>query len=263
MNRAGVSECLLLSEAAYLTRFEAADMASTIGAKLLYVFRVAAVHCYVFQKEGTLFFATRGTDITSLVNIVLDTRILPRWDKEVGIVHRGFYIWADLLWEDVLDVLKREGSAADRIVFCGHSAGGAASTLLGVKAAAVLAKHGGAKPYVVTFGAPMVGTILFSSKVSSMTNHIRVTNNNDPVPHLPFWPVYTHPGGTRYHIMADGEIMKNPVMLSLIKDVPHGLFYFLWTFFKEMVRTKSILLAVVNSLRTGDHFIRNYKGYFR
>ena len=114
MNRAGVAECLLFSEAAYLTRFAAADMASSIGAKLLYAFHVGAVHCYVFQKNGALFFATRGTDITSLINIVLDARIIPRWDKEVGLVHRGFFIWADLLWEDILGVLKLEGSSADK-----------------------------------------------------------------------------------------------------------------------------------------------------
>lgn len=263
MNRAGVAECLLFSEAAYLTRFAAADMASSIGAKLLYAFHVEAVHCYVFQKNGALFFATRGTDITSLINIVLDARIIPRWDKEVGVVHRGFFIWADLLWEDILEVLKLEGSSADAIVFCGHSAGGAASTLLGLKAAEFLSKMGGAKPYVVTFGAPRVGTIMFARRVAKKTTHIRVTNNNDPVPHLPFWPVYIHPKGTRYHIMACGDVVKNPIGLLLARDVPHGLVVFLWGFFKEMIRTKSILLAVVNSLRTGDHFIRNYKGYFR
>lgn len=263
MHRGDVADCLLLSEAAYLTRFEAADMASSIGATLLHAFHVGSVHCYCFRKEGTLFLATRGTDITSLLNVILDARFIPRKDPDVGYIHRGFAAWADLLWEDVSYALQTLGPQADRIVFCGHSAGGAASNLLAVKAAPYLAKIGGQKPWIVTFGSPMVGTILFARRVAKVASHIRVTNNNDPVPHVPLWPLYIHAKGTRYHICADGDVIKNPTMLTLLWDVPKGVFHFTLSFLKEAVKQRSILLAVINSMKLGDHFIKNYKGYFR
>lgn len=262
MHRGDVADCLLLSEAAYLTRFEAADMASTIGATLLYAFHVGAVHCYCFRKEGTLYLATRGTDITSLLNVIFDARFIPKKDPDVGFIHRGFAAWADLLWEDVSYALQTLGPQADRVVFCGHSAGGAASNLLAVKAAPYLIGAGGQKPWVVTFGSPMVGTYFFTRRLAKSVNHIRVTNNNDPVPHVPLWPLYIHAKATRYHICADGEVVKNPTMFDLMKDVPRGIVGFTIAFLKEVVRQKSVLLAVVNSLKMGDHFIKNYKGYF-
>lgn len=259
MDRKEIADCLLFSEASYLTKYQAQDLAATIGAMLIVPIHCGTSHCYMFRKGSTIYFATRGTDISSLTNIIRDARFLPSFEPGVGFIHRGFLQWADLLWDEVAAYLVHDGFAADRVVFCGHSAGGAASAIMAVRSAAIMKAHGYKKPWLVTVGSPMVGTWGFSRLVAKVTNHIRVTHNNDPVTHVPIWPLFLHAGGTRFHITGGGKMLKNPSWWSLIRDVPDGVLAFWWQFVKTAFTTRSIYRAVVEGLSDGDHFIHNYR----
>lgn len=263
MNRAEIADCLLFSEACYLTKFEAQNMVDTIGASLIAAIRVGTAHCYLFKKDTTVYFATRGTDIRSLSNLLMDTRALPVFEPGVGFVHRGFLNWADLLWEEVGAYLTNDGFAADKVVFCGHSAGGAASNILAVRSSMLLKSSGHDKPWLVTFGSPRTGTGGFSRVVAKLTNHVRVTHNNDPVAHVPIWPLFLHASGTRLHITANGRMLENPGWWPILKDVPDGILSFAWQFIKDVFMKRSVLKAVWCGLETNDHFISNYRRRFR
>lgn len=262
MKRSEVAECLVLSEASYMTKYQAQDFAATIGAILVAVIHCGTAHCYMFRKGTTLYFATRGTDIKSLKNIIMDGRALPCWEPGVGFIHRGFLEWADLLWDEVAAYLIHDGFAADRVVFCGHSAGGAASNIMAARAALILKASGHPKPWLVTIGSPMVGTFGFAWMVGKVCNHIRVTNNNDPVTHVPIWPLFLHSAGRRIHITADGNTIENPSMFALLRDMPAGARDFAWQFLKAVIRLRSIFLAVMEGMSSHDHFVHNYRSRF-
>lgn len=263
MNRSDISDCLVLSEASYLTRYQAQDLADTIGATLHPTIHAGAAHCYMFKKGKTVYFASRGTDIKSLTNILMDARFLPVWEPGFGFLHRGFLGWADQLWDDVGAYLVSDGFAADRVIFTGHSAGGAVSNILATRASGILRSTGRAKPITVTFGSPMVGTLGFSLVIGKLTEHYRVTNNNDPVQHAPLWPLFLHAPGKRLHILASGEVVENPSLMTLIRDVPGGIRHFMWDLLKNTIKFRSVLKAVIAGLQSHDHFIHNYRTNFK
>lgn len=269
MEKSDVRDCILLSEACYLTRYQAEDVSKPLGIDLLATIHRGTAHCYLFRRRDpvthrvTIYFATRGTDITSLKNLIMDSRALPVWEPGIGLVHRGFLQWSGLLWDEVAAYLIADGIQADRVVFCGHSAGGAASNIMAVRASGILTAAGQAKPWLVTVGSPMVGTWGFGRYVAKATQHVRVTNNNDPIPHVPIWPLFMHAGGTRYHIRADGMIKRNPDIVELIADVPRGICRFMWQLAKNAIKRRSILLAVLDGLSSHDHFVHNYRNDFR
>lgn len=263
MDRQEIADCLVLAEASYLTRYQAQDLADTIGATLHATIHAGAAHCYMFKKDKTVYFASRGTDIKSLTNIIMDARFMPVWEPGFGFLHKGFLGWADLLWDEVAAYLVTDGFQAERVVFTGHSAGGAVSNIMATRASGILKSTGRAKPIMVTFGAPRVGTLGFSIVIGRLTEHYRVTNNNDPVTHVPIWPLFLHAPGKRLHIMASGEVVENPSRLALLYDVPGGIGHFAWGLVKNIFKMRSILKAVIAGLKSPDHFVSNYRMYFR
>lgn len=263
MNRSDINDCLVLSEASYLTRYQAQDLADTIGATLHATIHSGSAHCYMFKKDKTVYFASRGTDIKSLTNIIMDAKFMPVWEPGFGFLHKGFLGWADLLWDEVGAYLVNDGFQAERVVFTGHSAGGAVSNILATRASGILKSTGRSKPITVTFGSPKVGTLGFSIVIGKMTDHYRVTNNNDPVAHVPIWPLFLHAPGQRYHILSTGEVVQNPSLMTLIRDVPGGVVHFAWNLLKNIIKMRSVLRAVIAGLRSHDHFVSNYRMYFK
>lgn len=121
-------------------------------------------------------------------------------------VHVGF---ASVLKERVSDVytaiLKAdEAYPNNKLVFTGHSLGGAMATVMGVWTR----EHGFPTADIWTYGAPRVGNVAWAKFVNSQPGITRrMTHLNDPVPRLPpsFWPFkYAH-GGTEFWLGPKGS----------------------------------------------------------
>lgn len=101
--------------------------------------------------DGTLIIAVRGTEITSITDIIRDLRFMPRYHSATGWCHGGFLRGARRLAE-VFDGDYITQINPHRIIFTGHSLGAAISLLL-----ATIVKDSGLKGVDIKwvgFGSP-------------------------------------------------------------------------------------------------------------
>lgn len=162
-------------------------------------FLSSMIDCQVFYVEydDVLLVCFRGTeskhDVLADLNFMkvpfkLDHLPEEAWPE----VHEGFKNQFDSVCGKIDDVCSR----AERIVFCGHSLGGALATLASLHFAY---KNLGANVSCVTFGSPRVGDVnfvrLFDHKIKMS---LRYVNDNDPVPCLPTSWRYKHVKGLRW-----------------------------------------------------------------
>lgn len=157
----------------------------------------------------------RGT--SSLRDMLTDARIRRRTFAPAGSVHRGFSAALESVWRR-LDSRLRSLHPARRVLFTGHSLGGALAML----AAARSVDAGHSVWRVVTFGQPRLGNRAFASwydrRLGSRT--LRVVNVNDPVPRLP-GPLsgYRHCGGELFFDAFGGMIFNPPWWRKLPSDI--------------------------------------------
>jgi triacylglycerol lipase len=97
-------------------------------------------------------------------------------------VHRGFYESVLGVREDALTAVAKliADYPGDRVFVTGHSYGAACAQFMAME----LAK-GGIPADVYTYGSPRVGDSLYSSFMTLVLNHVRVTHSRDIVPHVP------------------------------------------------------------------------------
>ncbi len=119
-----------------------------------------------------------------------DSRKNPAKDENVPAVHQGFDQYARALLATPVDIdgdgvpdplpAYLKAHPERRLLFTGHSLGGAAATL----AAARLAVQGVPREQipVITFGAPAVGNRAFGETWGSRIDLLRVVTSLDPVP---------------------------------------------------------------------------------
>ncbi|VDO78638.1 unnamed protein product [Heligmosomoides polygyrus] len=104
---------------------------------------------------------------------------------DLGTVNRYFMNGHLVLWPEVEKTLNNPKYAGYKLIFTGHSLGGALAAL----AAARTVKQGlrpGDQVTMYTFGEPRVGDITFARNFDSMIkNSYRVVFRRDIVPHLP------------------------------------------------------------------------------
>jgi pimeloyl-ACP methyl ester carboxylesterase len=135
---------------------------------------------------GPVFVAFRGTQITSLRDLLADVSAIPvKWPGE-GLVHYGF--WAS--YRSIRDAIDEWlPDLPDRpLVLTGHSLGAAMATLMA-------ALHPRAE--LVTFGSPRVGNAAFRDSFSGRKVR-RYVDCTDGVPRLPPPVGYEHLGEMRY-----------------------------------------------------------------
>lgn len=110
-------------------------------------------------------------------------------------VHKGFYQAYLSVGEKVQQLIELHSNGkAKKLIFTGHSLGGALATIAALKCRVLDRPH-----KVITFGGPRVGSLALSSYMRR--NVVRVVAGGDPVPHIP-WPwvpwrpstVYFHAG---------------------------------------------------------------------
>ncbi|KAI1414594.1 alpha/beta-hydrolase [Hypoxylon sp. FL1857] len=98
-------------------------------------------------------------------------------------IHVGFLTAYNEIKDELMSALKTATKAnpSYRIVFTGHSLGGAVTTV-----AAANARKEGYEADIITYGSPRVGNEEFASFVTNQTGaEFRVTHLDDPVPRLP------------------------------------------------------------------------------
>ena len=141
---------------------------------------------YFARGERFAWLVFRGTEPDDLHDILADLRFtLGSCEEQVGLVHQGFELALDSVWDEVAPLLADCGVPW---WLAGHSLGAALALLSG-------RRHGGAEA-VYTFGAPRVGTRGFRNTYPCPV--FRVANNNDLVTMVPPPLLYRHVGKTRF-----------------------------------------------------------------
>lgn len=89
---------------------------------------------------------------------------------------------------EALSCVEDDRDAIQRVVFCGHGIGGAVAQLLAVGFALRVLAGGVLRPVIpslVTFGSPSIGDAAFQECVLTLTRHVRLYVEHDPVAGLP------------------------------------------------------------------------------
>ena len=135
-------------------------------------------------QDGNRVIAIPGTK-REIGEWLRDLDVLPIYDRNLGICHRGF---RDGAWE----LYRRSPLSSHDFagsVIVGHSLGGALALLL----AGILTVEHCPPRAVVTFGAPRCGSWKLCHLLNWMSLRL-YRNGNDPVPDVPWLPgVYLHP----------------------------------------------------------------------
>lgn len=147
----------------------------------------AQAYLWKFNESDTLFIVFRGTRGMGDGLDNIDVRQIPFHSNGVY-VHSGFHRQFTQILQE-LDAYLEKDAGNKSIVFCGHSLGGAIATLASVHFADKYAVS------CYTFGSPRVGNTKFCRLFeSSVKDHMRVVNSNDPVPMIPISFRFEHVG---------------------------------------------------------------------
>ena len=141
------------------------------------------------RDNRTIYVAFRGTsncdDILTDLDIKLETAENYPW---FGLFHRGFLEMAELM--PLMKIINSELVGHKELVFCGHSMGGAVSSIAALYAAAIEKEQNPSfirKIRNMTFGSPLFGNKqlakwIKSSRLSVTMQHF--VSSGDPVPSL-------------------------------------------------------------------------------
>lgn len=158
------------------------------GAVLESVWRNTSLHMQAVSarwpdEPDTLVVAFQGSrdPVNFCYDFAYDARVVDDYVCKGCRVHRGFASLWESLAPTMLGALERV-PRSHRLVFTGHSLGGA----LAVLAAAHVHWVTGRTPQVFTFGAPRVGNPPFADAWRRAgLEGWRIVHGRDPVPHLP------------------------------------------------------------------------------
>ena len=172
------------------------------------------LYIWLYDAKRTVYVAFRGTQTYADVWHDLDARLIPIDDHHEDILgHAGFVNKYNSIRAELEMILYRNSGKFDKIIITGHSLGGGIATL----AAPLLGELLPAKTVeCITFGSPRVGGHEFAAFYHTFVDSsARIINENDPVPHLPFWDPFMHVSDA-YHITPRGDLVSVP-------DAPAGL----------------------------------------
>lgn len=202
-----------------------ADVAAEVSAAYSRAPRVAAatqivragdnVRAVVRRCGGEVLVAIPGT--TDAAGWARDLSAWPAWLPGLGFLHAGFGEGGVALWRALRQALPTSGV---RIVFAGHSLGGALAQI----AAAQCAAEGRLTFRCVTFGSPRValaGNWRFSGLIARAIDLVLFSRNGDPIPELPFAPLYLHAGKLKAigQAVAGAAPMTNHAIDRYLADV--------------------------------------------
>ena len=136
---------------------------------------------FIFENDAFVVVVFRGTGD-------LGDELDDFYTETIGCVHSGFYMAFIPLLPLLQERLGATNWSTKMLLATGHSLGGAMALLFGA--------HFPETQFVVTFGAPKVGTKSFELSTKHF-RHIRWTNGKDKVCRLPVFR-YLHTGDHRH-----------------------------------------------------------------
>ena len=133
-------------------------------------------------NDRTLFVVFRGT--ASLTDAFINSHLYrAEVFTRMGRVHGGFFLRMRRMKKQIDNIIVSNILSFDRIVFAGHSLGGAVAVLAALQYAH---SRTASQIEVVTFGSPKVGNLTFGKYFNFyIKSHTRVVVNDDPVVKLP------------------------------------------------------------------------------
>lgn len=198
---ATIMTCAQLSKAVY--SMSVPDDLDVIGFERIICRKTNTQGC-AYITTDTLYIAMQGSVDRS--DWIHNFRVL-KTDFHGIRAHRGFSWAAQSVLEDVQRIID-EHSPTRRVVFTGHSLGGAIAVLLAVACRP--------RPIeVVTFGQPRVSRKRHL-ELTLYGPHLRVVNGSDIVPRKP-WLGYSHAGHLIY-LTNDARRLDDPSWWERAKD---------------------------------------------
>ena len=180
---------LYLSQISYFSFDKISKKIKEFGGTKLSLYNHEGTQGYFAEFDDMAVVAFRGTNLDEKDDL---KACFTFWKTNFGAikVHKGFANSIDRLIPNILADL-RQVPLDKRVVFVGHSLGGALATLLS-------AKH---KPdELVTFGAPRVAGPELAEYLSNIEYH-RIVTKHDLLrwlpPNIPYIPPYVHSGERR------------------------------------------------------------------
>lgn len=173
---------------AYLDENEAKEKYKDLGYTNHKFFNEDGAQCYAVWSSDAYVLCFRGTEPDEFSDILADLNAIPDRAELDGYVHDGFQDELEKLWTDVEAHVTR--NLKNRKLFiCGHSLGGAMATVCASRLVDQI-------DALYTYGSPRVGSHSFVEALKII--HYRHVNNNDIVPCVPPYPLYSHHGILRY-----------------------------------------------------------------
>jgi triacylglycerol lipase len=223
-----------LSMIAYNDEAEATRAARAIGFTEAKLFDHDGSQAYRFRNEHDLVLACRGTEPNEWNDIQADANAVMSVVGTLGNVHSGFNREVDDLWPLLEDMLSTNRQP---IWFCGHSLGGAMSTICAYRCK--LSSICQSPQELHTFGSPRVGCRKYVRHAEVI--HYRWVHNNDIVTRVPpLWMGYRHCGNEIY-LDRFGRIRKLRGVLRT-RDRWRGLIAGLWKWKLDLLTDHSIRL---------------------
>ena len=140
------------------------------------------------QREDELLVVVPGT--TDFAGWLDDFAVWPRWFSELGWYHEGFGSKGIPLFRALMPHLPPTVTGM-MTTYVGHSLGAALAVTL-----AILHQRSFLGPYrLMTFGCPRATAIWncqAGSYLSTAKDIRRFARAGDPIPHVPFWPLWKH-----------------------------------------------------------------------
>lgn len=166
---------------------------------------------YVWKAtDGTLYLVFRGTSSKQDALADLDVRTIAL--KNGARVHIGFYEQFLSVEPLITEQIEKSLPEVKALNVAGHSLGSALSQ---IAAAHYGEKYPSIDVSCYTFGCPRTGDVEFTRWFRRhVKNHVRVANENDPVPMIPQRPVWCHTNNTGVIINDSCDIRVQE------KDIP-------------------------------------------
>ena len=170
---------------------------------------IEGAQVYFFNSKTDIVIACRGTEPTEINDIYADLEIFKADSVSGYKIHQGFKEEVDKIYPTILTLVEQhagwqhpDNPQSKKIWICGHSLGGAMSTILAQRL-----EFGGGFDIdtLYTYGSPRAGGPRFSAWCDKNLKHQRFVNNNDVVPCVPTVFRWRHNGACHY-IKSTGEL---------------------------------------------------------
>lgn len=189
------------------------------------------VQCFVAHNDKFIIVSFRGTEVDNfwggVMDVASDLKFIPVPDGSGGLVHQGFHLAINAVWEAVRNHLSQLKESGRTLWLTGHSLGAAIATL----AADRIAGEGSFEVKgLYTFGSPRVGDGSFKSRLVERgiaARTFRFVNNSDIIAKVPPGVLYTHFGALKYidnaghlhHLMDESQIVSDADVMQLSQSL--------------------------------------------